>query len=107
MGFDGRIFLLDAEYDTYMRRMPVRYIRHKVSNVCTICGKEGTKDNPIEKAHRIPFNKGIKTYRLTPDFLDRQENIVAAHRQICNKSAELTDQQILEILSPLKEGLKG
>ena len=75
MGFDGRVFLLDSEYETYMRRMPVRYIRHKISNVCAICGKEATNDNPLEKAHLIPFNLGIKKYRLTPDFLDRKENM--------------------------------
>ena len=100
MGFDGRVFLLDSEYETYMRRMPVRYIRHKVSNVCAICGKEATKDNPLEKAHLIPFNLGIKKYRLTPDFLDRKENIVAAHRKTCNKLAELSHEEILKLISP-------
>ena len=68
MGFDGRVFLLDSEYETYMRRMPVRYIRHKISNVCAICGKEATKDNPLEKAHLIPFNAGIKSTGLLQTF---------------------------------------
>ena len=105
MGFDGRVFLLDSEYETYMRRMPVRYIRHKISNVCAICGKEATKDNPLEKAHLIPFNAGIKKYRLTPDFLDRKENIVAAHRKTCNKLAELSHEEILKLISPHLAGL--
>ena len=105
MGFDGRVFLLDSEYETYMRRMPVRYIKHKIPNTCSVCGKEATADNPLEKAHLIPFNAGIKVYRLTPDFLDRKENIVAAHRKVCNKSAELSHEDILKVLSPHRAGL--
>lgn len=103
MSFENRIFLLETEYETYMRRMPVRYIRHPVSKVCAVCGQEGTAENPIQKAHLIPFNSGIKEFKLTPDFLDRRENIVAAHRNFCNKKAEMSEQAISEFVYQLKE----
>ena len=103
MGFDGRIFLLDSEYDTYMRRMPVRYVKHPLAEKCFICGKPPEADNPFERAHRIPFNAGIKKYRLTPDYLDQKENIVSAHRKVCNKQAELSHSEIEKLVLQLKE----
>ena len=104
MSFDGRVFLLDYEYETYMRRMPVRYLNHRIPNTCKICGKPGTPDNPLQRAHLIPFGVGIKKYRLTPDYLDRPENTVAAHRATCNKKAELSHEEILKLISPHKAG---
>lgn len=104
MGFDGRVYLLGSEYETYQRRMPVRYLRHPLDPVCSVCGKVGTSSNPLQRAHKIPFNLGIKKYRLTPDYLDRIENIVTAHRGICNKSVELSHEDIVALLkqeSPL------
>lgn len=98
MSFDGRVYLLDSEYETYMRRMPVRYLRHPLDAVCSICSKPGTASNPLQRAHKIPFNTGIKKYRLTPDYLDRVENIVTAHREQCNRSAELSHEDILLLL---------
>ena len=94
MGFEGRVFLHDYEYETYMRAMPVRYIKHKLGTCCAVCGLPAATGNPLQAAHLIPFSKGIKEYRLTPDFLDRIENIVPAHRSTCNKTAELSDAQI-------------
>lgn len=57
-GFDGRVFLTEAEHETYMRRMPVRYVKHKEEAVCCVCGLPGTATNPLENAHRIPFGLG-------------------------------------------------
>jgi hypothetical protein len=100
-GFEGRIFLLDYEWETYQKRMPVRYIKKRHANLCQICGKPPTQDNPLQNAHKIPFIKGVNKYRLTPDFLDRDENIVCAHRKKCNSLAEMTDEEISDYLSKL------
>lgn len=101
IGFDSRVFLTDYEHETYLRRMPVRYLRYKKSTNCSVCGLSGTIDNPIELAHKVPFGRGVKLFRLTPDYLDAEQNIVSAHRKVCNKSVELTDLQITELLSKL------
>lgn len=98
MSFDGRIRLLDSEYETYMRRMPVRYIKHPMGRLCSVCGLPATDANPLQRAHLIPFSIGIRKYRLTPDYLDRAENIVTAHRMECNKLAELSAEEIQQIL---------
>lgn len=101
MSFDGRIFLHDYEHETYLRRMPVRYIKHKLSDCCAVCGEPARVGNPLQASHLIPFAKGIRQFKLTPDFLDRIDNVVPAHRLKCNKSAELSDTQITAYLSEL------
>ena len=98
-GFDGRVFLTDAEHETYMRRMPVRYVRHKKAAMCCVCGLSGTVANPLENAHRIPFGLGVRKFKLTPDYLDSAENIVTAHRAICNKACEMSAHQVAAYLS--------
>ena len=97
-GFEGRVFLTKAEYDTYLRRMPVRYIRKKHDNLCAVCGLPGTVDNPLQHSHRVGFHQGIKRFGLTPDYLDGHSNIVSAHRSLCNARAEMADQEVLEYL---------
>lgn len=92
-GFDGRKFLTDAEYATYCRRLPVRYAAKGAGpkpEVCSVCGHPAAPGNPLQAAHRVPFNAGILRYRLTPDWLDSSENLLWAHRQGCNKKAELS-----------------
>jgi hypothetical protein len=89
IGFDGRIFLTQEEWMTYRRRKPVRYIRKAKPNLCEICGKKPMEDNPLENSHRIGFRLGIIFLGLTPEFVDRNDNIVSAHKKVCNKSAEL------------------
>lgn len=98
-GFDGRVFLTDAEHETYMRRMPVRYVKHKKALVCCVCGLPGTATNPLENAHRIPFCLGVRKFKLTPDYLDSTENIVTAHRAVCNKACEMSAHEITAHLS--------
>ena len=93
-GFEGRVVLTDAEHETYMRRMPVRYVKHKKALVCCVCGLPGTATNPLENAHRIPFCLGVRKFKLTPDYLDSTENIVTAHLAVCNKSCELSEDVI-------------
>lgn len=91
-GFDNRIFLTEEEYNTYSRRMPVRYIKHKKQALCCVCGEKGSTDKPLENAHVIGFRYGILELKLTPDFLDRPENIKTAHRGRCNAAVELDVQ---------------
>ena len=96
-GFEGRKFLTDAEHTIYCRRLPVRYAAKSAGpkpEVCGVCGGPATPGNPLQAAHRIPFNTGIIQYRLTPDWLDRPENLVWAHRQVCNKKVEMSVEQI-------------
>ena len=97
--FDGRKFLFNYEYETYMRRMPVRYLKHLKNSVCSVCDMPAEPDNPLENSHLIPFSVGIRIYRLTPDYLDGKHNIVTAHRRSCNKSVELNHQAILAKLA--------
>lgn len=89
LGFDGRQFLLEAEWLTYRRRKPVRYIRKKKTQQCEVCGKPETIDNPFQNAHLIGFDVGVIDLALTPDYLDSDENIVTAHRKTCNRTSEL------------------
>jgi hypothetical protein len=89
IGFDGRMFLDEAEWLTYRRRKPVRYIRRPRGSVCSLCGLPGSPDNPLQSAHRIGFDVGVIDLGLTPDFLDSEKNIVTACRRKCNKKSEL------------------
>ena len=100
-GFDGRVFLLEDEWNTYLRRMPVRYIRKSHAEKCAICGGEGSKENPLEHSHIIGFRVGVVSFALTPDYLDSCENIVSAHKRICNAKAELSSDEISARLSAL------
>ena len=88
-GFDGRTFLTEAEWQTYCRRKPVRYIRKQKDVICRVCGQVATADNPFQNAHVISFDIGVVELALTPDFLDSDANIVTAHRNACNKATEL------------------
>jgi len=88
-GFDGRTFLTEAEWQTFCRRKPVRYIRKRKDVICRVCGKAGSADNPFQNAHVISFDIGVIDLALTPDFLDSDASIVTAHRIACNKATEL------------------
>ena len=100
-GFDGRQFLTDEEYSTYLRRPPVRYSARDAPpkpDCCSVCGKPFSDENPAQVAHRIPFGRGLRRFRLTPEWLDRSDNLVWAHRGKCNKMAELSDDEIFDLL---------
>ena len=101
MSFDGRVFLLNSEWVTYMRRMPVRYITKHHSSVCVHCGEPGSSDNPLQHSHIIPFGLGVREFKLTPEYLDSSSNIVSAHRRICNKAVELSRADIQALVSGL------
>lgn len=90
-GFDGRIFLTEEEWRTYLRRAPVRYPRRTMPprKVCGVCGRRGPKSNPLQVAHRISFIDGVRFLALTPDFLDDPKNLTWAHRKTCNRVLEL------------------
>jgi hypothetical protein len=95
--FDGRKFLTDAEHETYLRRAPVRYAYRTAKpkpDTCEVCGLPWTAENPPQASHRIPFGMGVRVYRLTPDWLDSSENLIWAHRRVCNKKAEWSSAQI-------------
>ena len=89
IGFGERVFLAEHEWSTYIKRMPVRYIKKKKDGICFVCGNSETQDNLFESSHIIGFRLGIVTLGLTPDFLDKDNNIVTAHKKTCNKTVEL------------------
>lgn len=95
VGFDGRMFLDEAEWRTYCRRKPVRYIRRPRAPVCQVCPLPGSPDNPLQSAHIIGFDVGVIDLGMTPEFLDSDENIVTAHRRTCNRQSELDLQGAL------------
>lgn len=94
-GFDGRVFLSEAEHQTYLRRRPVRYVRTviPVADSCSVCGEGGLVENPLQVAHIVPFGLGVVHFKLTPEWLDSPANLRWAHRRVCNKAAELSLDQ--------------
>lgn len=101
LGFDGRVFLTEEEWRTYLRRKAVRYIHKAKAARCDVCGEGAADANPLQNAHRIPFDLGIVQLALTPDFLDGDANIVTAHRTACNKRAELNLEGSMRFLRSL------
>lgn len=100
-GFNGRIWLTHTEWETYRRRVAVRYpqkVRQQVAArdgaACCICGGREREDRPIQLAHRVPFKLGVVDWGLTPDWLDGIENLCLAHRGACNDGVELKTEQI-------------
>jgi hypothetical protein len=89
IGFNGETFLTEVQWDTFKKRMPVRYIPKKKQIICVVCNKESTEANPIQNAHIIGFRLGVLYLGLTPDYLDQDENIASAHRKKCNNVVEL------------------
>ena len=98
IGFDGRTFLTEEEWRTYLRRKPVRYIRRATREFCEICGGGRDAENPFQHAHRIGFDIGVVRLALTPEFLDGEQNLVTAHRATCNKSAEFDLESSMRFL---------
>lgn len=86
--------------------MPVRYVKRKKASACCICGLPATIDSPLENAHVIGFRVGVVKFKLTPDYLDRPENIKTAHRGKCNASVELSVTQVAELLPKYDVELK-
>lgn len=99
-GFGNRKFLTKEEWETYMKRKPVRYIRRPKEKICSICELPESLDNPLQNCHVIGFDIGIKYFGLTPDYLDSPQNIVTAHRKQCNKKAELPLHKVYELVEP-------
>lgn len=98
-GFNGRAWLSVPEWQTYRRRVAVRYLRTimdqiiaRDGNVCHICGQ--TKDIPLQLAHKVPFKIGVVDWGLTPDWLDGIDNLCLAHRGACNDRAEIAQNDI-------------
>lgn len=106
-GFDGRVHLTKAEHQTYLRRMPVRYSRAQFIAavgppvVCVACGEPSADGNPLQACHRVPFGEGVRRWRLTPDWLDRPDNLCWAHQKVCNKKVELSPAEVADLLEEL------
>lgn len=105
-GFDGRTFLTEEEWRTYLRRPPVRrgYIKFRKvhgdygKKRCSVCGRPGTQYNPIQAAHRINALHGVRYLALTPDFLDDPTRLIWAHRRGCNKKVEWNFSKVIRHL---------
>lgn len=93
------MFLSEESWITYTTiRMPVRYISKIKTKSCQICGNLPELNNPLQNAHIIGFNMGIKKLGLSPVFLDGDDNIISAHRKICNKKAELSYEASVDLI---------
>ncbi len=91
--------MTETEWRVYLRRVAVRYTDQSLKkDQCEVCGQPGTPDNPLQLAHRIGFGNGIRYLGLTPDYLNRQQNLVTTHRQRCNDQAELALDDALKLL---------
>lgn len=62
---------------------------------CIVCG---SSDGTLQLAHKVPFLIGVVDWGITPEWLDRAENLVLAHKGKCNDRCELTDEEILQEL---------
>ncbi len=51
--------------------------------------KPEKEDNKFENSHIIGFGLGIIYLGLTPEYVDSHDNIITAHKKICNSKAEL------------------
>jgi hypothetical protein len=100
VGFDGRRFLTKPEWEAYCRHRPAHRTSRRSLHVevCYVCGETASVERPFQFAHRIGFLQGILLFGLTPDYVDRQENLVTAHRGACNDAAELTLEEVVKVL---------
>ena len=101
--FVNEPFLTEAEWRTFLNRPPVRYTgknlrKHRKPDRCAFCGEAGSKQNPLQAAHLIPFFKGVQHLGLTPEFLDDPRRLKWAHRKDCNARVELSFTGTLEYL---------
>ncbi len=93
--FENEPFLTEAEWRTYLNRMPVRYAERDFrkarppSGFCEVCGQRDAADNPLQVAHRIPFREGVRDLALTPTFLDHPDRLKWAHRKECNDAVAM------------------
>jgi hypothetical protein len=101
LGFGNSVFLTESEWKTFLKRKPVRFIKKKHTDFCAVCGLSATIQNPFQHSHIIPFDMGIVDLALTPDFLDNHQNIVSAHRSICNKQVELSIKEAVDRLKSM------
>lgn len=102
VGFEGRVFLIEEEWRTYLRRKPVRYVRRPYDSLCSVCKLPATKTTPLQHAHIIGFDMGVVSLGLTPDYLDSVDNTTTAHRHICNRKTELVLEDAIQRLLVLE-----
>lgn len=105
-GFSGRVWLSYAEWSTYRRRAPVRYLSRLRTKLiqrdgpsCSVCGL--SRPTKIQIAHRVPFKIGVVDWGLTPDWLDGEDNLALAHAGKCNDQIEIVAGDIGRYLESL------
>ncbi len=88
-----RKLLTSNELETFKRwGVPVRYVRgeqrkrifERDHHECQVCGSH----EDLTVAHRFPYREGILRFGYTPDWLNRDENLVVACRNRCNRLVE-------------------
>jgi hypothetical protein len=112
-GFQGRVWLTVSEWETFRRRVAVRYpqgvrpaVIERDGSRCSICGLDAADGRPrLQLAHRIPFKIGVVDWGLTPDWLDGVENLSLAHAGRCNDQVELQPSEIPARLRELRHRL--
>ena len=99
-----QVKLTPTEYEVLKRWPPVRRAGNAAHRRgilppepkpahCRHCGRPATGENPLQICHRIPFLKGIIEGGYTPDYLNRPDNLIWAHRTGCNKAVEVPKSQ--------------
>lgn len=99
IGFEGRVFLTEAEHSTYLRRLPSRVNHKHRKELCEVCHKPAAPGNPLETSHVIPFAVGVVQFKLTPEFLDGAHNLKTAHKKMCNKAVEVDKEGAKKIIA--------
>ena len=95
-----RKLLTRSELETFKRwGVPIRYVRgeqrkrifERDHHECQVC--EGQENLTV--AHRFPYWEGILKFGYTPDWLNRDENLVVTCRRRCNAMVEdLTVEEV-------------
>lgn len=101
-GYGDRVWLSVEEWQTYRKRVAVRYPQKSRPDVeardgdhCSVCGKRDDEgERRIQLAHRVPFRIGVVDWGLTPDWLDDVNNLCLAHQGACNNKAEIRKKEI-------------
>lgn len=101
-------FLTEDQWRTLSRWHPVRYVSKvlherepREAATCFVCGDPADEARPLHACHRVPF-RSVWEFGLTPDWVNRYENLVWAHAGTCNRAAEFTTAQVAQIVADLR-----
>lgn len=108
--YDDSFWLSTSDWMAYRKRVPVRYpqrsrplVERLYGSSCFYCGGSGGE---LQLSHMIPFRIGVIDFGISPEWLDRVDNLRLAHRGSCNNSIELSDDEIVAKIECLGHNLE-